>query len=513
MTTRSTDRQRQLFVLFLLALLPAGNALNPCLDVDTWWHLRVGQYIASEEKLPDHDPFSQLGQRERVSWTAYSWLYELGLYEAYRAGGFAGILACRHALDLLTFGSIAWVLLRHARNTWVALGTLALVTVSLLPFMTERPWHFTIVFTTLTLHAVLRIRDGCSLWRFAWLPALYIVWANVHIQFVMGFALLGLGWLVTLIEWRISGDQAKKTSMARLFFLGAACSAATLITPFHLRLYLVIWEYATQTQALALVEELVPPVLTKWWNLPLVALLIIASGAVLYRGLRLWDLVLLASAFFFSLRMQRDLWYGVLIAGIIVVRNLGIEKRACPAPCFPPGDAEEGKSDGQQTRSAAAGAIPAWQVALISLLALFVMRFAWEIGLSQGKTFASCHAESYPVGAVEYIHDNHIQGPLFNNFDWGGYLIWALPELPVSIDGRTNLYGEARLQRSINTWRGLEGWDQDPDLVKAGVIIAPKKHKEKDFPLTTLLGKDERWKLVWEDERAAVFVPVAATPP
>jgi hypothetical protein len=493
MTTRSTDRQRQFFVLFLLALLPAGNALNPCLDVDTWWHLRIGEFIANEERLPDHDPFSQLGQQEVAPWRAYSWLYDLGLYEIYHAGGFAGILALRHALDLMTFGGIAWVLLRHARNAWLGLGTLALATVSLLPLMPERPWHFTIFFTTLTLHAVLRIREGCPLRRFAWLPAIYIVWANVHIQFVMGFALLGIGWLVTLIEWQIHSDETKNAAMKRLFILGAACALATLATPFHVRLYVVIWEYATQTQALALVSELAPPDLkwlhfyeNKWWNLPLVFLLISAAAVVLYKGLRLWDVVLLASAFFFSLRMQRDLWYGVLIAGTIINSNLGKEKHERP--------------------------FSAWQISLVSMLALLVMRFAWEIGLSQGKTFASCHAESYPVAAVEYLREHHRPGPLFNNFDWGGYLIWELRELPVSIDGRTNLYGDERLLRSMKTWGGVEGWDQDPDLLKAGVIVAPKKHKDKEYPLTGLLAADRRWKLVTEDESAAVFVPVALPP-
>ena len=300
------------------------------------------------------------------------------------------------------------MLLRHARNAWVGLGTLAFVTVSLLPFMPERPWHFTIFFTTLTLHSVLRIRDGCPLRRFAWLPVLYVVWANVHIQFVMGFALLGLGWLTTLIEWRRGGGQDKKTAMARLFVLGAACTAATFATPFHFRLYVVIWEYASQTQALALVSELAPPTLFKWWNVPLVVLLATASAVVLWRRFPLWDLILLASAFFSAYACKAcDLWFGVLIAGTIIVRNLW----------------ESEKQEGEVYTACRvfAHAPP---------LALLVMRFAWTIGLSQGKTFTSCHAESYPVGAAAYIHDNHVPGPLFNNFDWGGYLIWAAPETP-----------------------------------------------------------------------------------
>lgn len=483
MATPTSDRQRQFFVLFLLAMIPAGNALNPCLDVDTWWHLRVGQYIVNERILPEHDPFSQIGREEKVPWIAYSWLYELMLYGSFQAGGFAGVLVFRNLLDLLTFCTVAWFLFRQARNPWAGLGALALVTVALTPFTPERPWHFTIVFTTLTLHAVQRIRDGAPAWRFAWLPLLYVLWANIHIQFVMGFAVLGLAWIVTFVESRRAGDGQTKAAARRLFWLGAACAVATLATPFHVRLYVVIWEYATQTTALRLVSELQPPILTRWYNLPLVALLLAASACVAVRGYRLWDLVLLASAVFFSLRMQRDLWYGVLAAGLIVVRGVGRNAETGESPKAP----------------------AAWQVGATAVVALLLMRAVWEFGLAQGKTVETCHRESFPVSAIEYVKRERPPGPLFNHFDWGGYLIWELPDYPVSMDGRTNLYGEARLERSMNTWSGGPGWEDDPELMRAGVIIAPKK----GFPLAELMrAKTDRWVVRHEDDTAVVFVPV-----
>lgn len=484
MSQSTTPRQRQLFVLFLLAVLPAGNALNPCLDVDTWWHLRVGQFIVTEQKLPDADPFSQLGREQHVPWTAYSWLYELALYQAWVWGGFSGIMVFRHLLDLMTFGGLAWFFLRHAHSNWIGLAVLALVTVAFLPFTPERPWHFTIFFTVLTLHAVLRIREGARAIRFAWLPLIYVLWANIHIQFVMGFALLGLAFLVSLVEWRRRDDPVQRIATRSIFFLGAACFFATFVTPFHYRLYIVIWEYATQTVALRLVSELQPPVLWKWWNIPLVVLLLAAALSVAKNGYRLWDLVLLASALFFSMRMQRDLWYGVLAAGTIVVRN---------------------------TRISVANEKPIarWHLALAVVLALLVIRIIWEVGLSQGKNFATCHAESYPVAAADYVKSNRLEGPIYNDFDWGGYLIWALPDYPVSIDGRTNLYGEERLIRSMNTWQASEGWETDPALIRARVVIAPKKRENAPTPLTEKLRQHPSWKKRFEDDVSVVFVRVA----
>jgi hypothetical protein len=513
MATPISDRQRQLFVVFLLALLAAGKVIQPCLDWDTWWHLRVGQFIALELRFPDPEPFSQLGQSEKVPWIAYSWLYELLVYGCYRGGGEAGVLALRYALVMLSWGGIAWFLFRRASSGWVAVGLLALITISLRPFSSERPWHFTIFFTTLTLHAVMRVRDGAPLRRFALLPIVYVLWANIHIQFVLGFAVLGLSWVATLLEAFLAKQAGRGAVAWRLFGLGAACALATLITPFHLRLYVVIWEYATQTQALDLVQELHRPDLAEWFNWPLVALALLAAWSIARRGYRFWDMLIFASALFFSLRMQRDLWYGVLGAAAVIVHR--------------PTD------DGQSpSRPLAGGTLAGMSAAAILLVAI-----AWEAGLSRGKTLADSHAQTYPVGAARFVRATQLPGPLFNNFDWGGYLIWALPERPVSVDGRTNLYGEARLIRSYDTWSGEPDWENDPSLQRAGVIIAPKARPDEhgDFAavlqkypdtwreqrpqrsgkeLTELLRlRPDRWKIVHEDETAVVYVPVTGPTP
>jgi len=109
----------------------------------------------------------------------------------------------------------------------------------------------------------------------------------------------------------------------------------------------------------------------------------------------------------------------------------------------------------------------------------------------------------YPVKAVSYVKSKHLSGPLFNDYNWGGFLIWSLRELPVSIDGRLNLYGDEGLERSIKTWEGRPSWDSDPDLLKAKLIIA-----EKDRSLTSLLRLHPDYKIVYEDNISAVIVRI-----
>jgi hypothetical protein len=64
-----------------------------------------------------------------------------------------------------------------------------------------------------------------------------------------------------------------------------------------------------------------------------------------------------------------------------------------------------------------------------------------------------------------------------------------------------NLHGDQRIERAGNTWSGLRGWESDPELMKARLVIG-----SVNDVLTNLLRTYSRFKLVYEDTVAAVFV-------
>ena len=110
-----------------------------------------------------------------------------------------------------------------------------------------------------------------------------------------------------------------------------------------------------------------------------------------------------------------------------------------------------------------------------------------------------------PVRAVAFIKGHGYEGPIFNDYGWGGYLMWGLRR-PVSIDGRAGVQGTERIDRYGATWSAEPTWQADPDLKQAGVVIGPVK-----APLTQVLRMDPHFRLAFEDKVAAVFVPRAAT--
>ena len=128
----------------------------------------------------------------------------------------------------------------------------------------------------------------------------------------------------------------------------------------------------------------------------------------------------------------------------------------------------------------------------------------WASGLIPTPAPEEVIRRDYPTGAIEWVRENRPFGPLFNSFDWGGYLIWELPGHLVNIDGRSNLYGDARLSQSVRTWTVAGESHMDADLAKARLVIAPASVGGRELPLVTELR--QHWRIAYEDAVAIVFV-------
>jgi len=103
----------------------------------------------------------------------------------------------------------------------------------------------------------------------------------------------------------------------------------------------------------------------------------------------------------------------------------------------------------------------------------------------------------FPYAATSFARERALKGPLFNDWDWGGFFRFELPEIPGNIDGRGTIFGDDDLVSTLNTWRGRPGWRTDPNLDRAGFVIANVR-----TALSQLLQYDTRFKKVFEDDVA-----------
>jgi hypothetical protein len=478
-----------------LYALPAAVALLPLVDYDMWWHLRTGQWIVTSASVPTSDPFSQYGLETGKPWFAYSWLFEVLAYGVCSLLGYEGIFLVRAVLALAIVAAVHRLVAKREPRLVVAAPLTGLAVLALLPLLNDRPWLFTVLFATLTLDVILDLRASRPARRVWLLPLLFVLWANLHIQFVYGLFLLGLACTApgcdALLRRTSRGDGADRVGTSRwwtLVAVTAGCTAATLLTPYHVHAYQVVLEYATHRVPTQEIAEFQALRFRDPWDWSVLAL---GAGAAFALGRRkhvsAFDALLLIVAAWLAFRGRRDIWILVLASVAVITTAPPFAVPRLSQPCHP--------SPFWPT--------PRQALAVAGLvLPLLIAYAAWA---SSGDHVASTMEHQYPVEATAFVREQGYRGPLYNHFNWGGYLIWNLPDLPVSMDGRTNLHGDDRIARAMATWRGEPGWEHDPELAAAGVIIA-----DVHAPLTSLLRRDGRFRVVHEDPVAVVFAARAA---
>ncbi len=419
-------RVLQLFVLagLLITLgLICFNLKFWVLDLDVWVHLRTGDWIVQHRAFPHTGLFSRTaGDRP---WIAYSWGYEVLLSRVYAWFGVMGIAIFETLMTMAVAYSVYWMVLRLSGRFWLScLLASAACFAFLIPAYALRCCSMVLFTVTLTL--ILEANRSGRVQLLYWLPPIFLLWSNLHIQFIYGIFVLGLFVAVNLLQ-RLAGSLGvapgfllPPTLPAReLTVIFAACLLATCIGPYSYHLYGVIYTYSKSKAAYMLVSELQPPDFHHYSHYA--ELLLAAAGFIAVgwrKAVDLFKLLLLAVASAVAFRTIRDAWF-VCIPAI-----------ACIAD-FP---AREGVRDPEET-------LPEnLVVAGIVIVALWLL--APSAGFNPSGLERALHRE-VPVNAVKFLSENPRPGPLYNTFDWGSYLIWSMPDYPVAIDGRTDLYGDA----------------------------------------------------------------------
>jgi hypothetical protein len=471
---------RPVALLVLLYLIPSVQAMLPVDDPDMWWRFRTGQWIVENQSVPFKDYFSTYAMGK--PWIEYSWLFELLIYASYALFDLPGVVYFVVGLALI----ITFVAHRLVRRFGMPLpAEVALVAAAasaMKPVITPRPWLFTIVFFSIELLIIDRVRYSGK-FRLLWtLPFIFAIWANLHIQFIYGLAVLGLLVAESVFVFAFPSAritfQAPALSPRHLMLVFLACLTATFLTPYHYLLYKQIFEYIDQTGVFLNISEL-HPMLFRSPDSWLVLMLTITTAFFLgwRREWRPFPILLFLTGAFLAFRARRDAWF-LAITAIWIIGD-------CARALW-------------QGRSFAFSKVQLVFSAVAVAATLFLLSISRQISAA---SLWGIIEQKFPVRAVAHVNAHQLPGPLFNDYDWGGFLLWSLPRLPVVIDGRLNLFGEERLERSLNTWNGHPGWKSDPDLAGAKLVIGNKQRM-----LVSLLRSDPRFKIVYEDSIAAVFV-------
>ena len=454
------------------------------LDPDIWWHLSVGDWIVQNRSFPHDGIFSHTAATR--PWMAYSWGYEVLLSRAYAWFSFVGMGAFGTLLTIAVALAIFRMLYRISGCFWSAWALSIVVYAAFLFNIAPRPLFFSVILFTITLSLLFAAPRSGRVPLLYWLPLVFLFWANIHIQFIYGLAVIGLFAGVNLLQqmairFHVYRDSLERPALPTLspFAVLACCVLASCVGPYSYHLYYEAFVISQSKVMYRIIRELQA---LSFENFNQYLELLLAVGAYFAIGWKRkidpFKFALLIVATILAFRTWRDAWFICVVAAAIIAD-------------LPASNKEEAQLERRiQTAE--------WAVVTVASLGLLLAGMRSTDFTTRGLDRAI--TGEFPVDAVNFLRRNPVGGPLYNSFDWGGFLIFYMPQYPVSIDGRTDLYGDAMDEQYYSTQEADPSYTNDPVLNEAGVVVLKKK-----FPIASQLQMDPRFRLIYRDDLAVVL--------
>lgn len=476
-----------LFLVFgVLGPVLAGGALLNA-DGDVARHIRLGEWMIEARAVVERDLFSFT--RAGEPFLDFEWLSQVVYAAAHRAGGLPAVAAFAGLLLGAAYALLYRFLRGQGVDPLLALGATALGAFCGTLHWIARPHLFSILATVLLL--ALLERPGRR--RLVPIALLFALWANLHGGFLFGLILIALYAAGDAAESWLDRD-ARTAWRRRLRDHAAAlvvAASATLANPAGPRLLAHVASFFGDDVVLDATVEFRSPDFHEpnTWPL-LLALLLVLAALALRRGRPPlpWLLVILVSTAFALLAARNAALFGITAVPLAAMaadagwRRAGRLARARRALAF--GDA--------------GGRLGPWAAVGAALLLLLVLRGgeAWGRRLLP----ASFDPARFPVAAVAAARAAGLEGRIFNEFGWGGYLVYAWPEQRVFIDGQTDHYG-ADLVRDYQRVTGLEpDWRAVLDRWRIEHVLVPARSR-----LGAQLAREPGWRIAYCDATAVLL--------
>jgi hypothetical protein len=413
------------------------------IDPDYGWHWRTGKYILAHW-VPAHDIYSYTAVG--FPWVDHEWLNDVVVYWLQHHVGYAAM-----GLLFAAVWTAALVLPLRGRPLDLAVAGLALG--ALLAYVGIRPEAWTALGLALVLVIVTAKRP-----RYWLLVPVFMLWANLHAGFVAGLAVVGLKAVLDR-SWRLAA-------------WGLAAVAVTLVNPYGTGLYVEL--------ARTLLDGKLAYQIVEWSPLamsPAVAPLMVAV-AVSVLTWKKWDFMRLRAAFL----ALAAVWSGRHVP-LMVVGALGLVEGQIEAAWQ--------AFSGRWVVWARRGS---WAV-VGGLFPISLLLYPSQVGQSMLA----------PVPETKALEAKPCAGHLFNDYNYGGWLIWTLPGVPVYIDGRMPSWRRPDGQRYLDVYaQVLEGGAvTDREFSHLGVKCA--LISKPDDKLSRYFHAHRQWRLEVQGNGAALW--------
>jgi hypothetical protein len=443
--------------------------------------------IVKEMSVPRIDHYAY--PIEGRAWVAHEWLFEVTTYLIYIFSGYVG-LGIFFSLFIILFYIISLknsvAIIDQKNNSYLFSLIFVFGLLGASPHLGVRMQTITLIGISIILLIILKDQEKEKIRNLLFLPPLFWLWANLHGSFLIGFCILGLWWVLKIaklifskkfqISPEIIKSERRYTILLLLIIIG--CFLATLLNPYGADIYGFLKTYG-DTFYLSHIEEwqnifALQPNIWKMVYYGLgIALVIAASIEKKYRKLFKSDKIIfifLLNLILFILSIKSSRNFLLFFASSLPMYSWLLTNIATSI------SNDQKPIDYRWALN--------FSIILMIIIIIFNMLNAnWRVNPFNFFCY------KYPCAAIQYIKASGLQDKkIFNNYDWGGYLLWTWPEKKIFIDGRLP-------QLPLNGKTYLEEYDE--------ILNSDNPQKILDeFGIELILSKKEKlYNLSWIEQK------------
>jgi hypothetical protein len=469
-----------LSLLFILTMLYyVGNHAIMLGDPDLWWHIVMGQGTINSGHVPTTDTYSYTFAGSPL--IAKEWLSQVLLALAFNIGKWNAVLLLAAAAASTALALTYWELSRYI-NPIIACLLLLFVAYVLTPITIARPHIFTFATMVFFTIRMFRAAEELRVPEF-WLLAIIVLWTNLHGSFTLSFAIAAFAFLYMLEK-----SKAKNISLIMKWVgFGILCLLASFLNPYGWEPLLVNRTLINGIKAMDFLVEWQP--LNAQLN-PLFEVAVLGAISLVWLAApRLAFSKILFALFTLHMMLThiRFLYVFFLLAPLVVVREIAAANANISFQSFTSAIRSGWEETVSKYLKPIAVALSAIAIALIAKFAPF-----------------SPPPDRNIAGAFEYIKSHNLNGPVFNEYNFGGPLI--MQGVKTYIDGRADqLFQGAFFDDYISTYKA----GNETTLAR---ILATNKVTWTIFPPASQQNKwlatQSDWKKTYADDEAVIFEKV-----
>ena len=469
-------------LIFWMSLFFMPQMLNG--DGDLGRHLTTGNYILATKQIPTRDLFSHTMNGAPL--VPKEWLSQVLFALAFHADGLNGV-AWLTALVLAATFALLTAGLRHLGvRAIVALAAGVAASIVSALHALARPHIFTWFLFALFLLMLEDYRRN-SRWRAPWaLPLLMLAWANLHGAFISGLTLVAFYAIGAALERR-------RRQAAELVLVEGILILASFINPVGLQLLAHVFATLQDRFLVDNTFEFQSPNFHLFSVWPFAALLGFSLGVAWLSQRRLdWTpLVVLGGWMMFALYSSRNIPLYAQAAFVVLAPAAdSLIDEALPA-------AKRFLARTDEIDRISFGWV--WAALLVVILVGAEASGARLDAWGRGNVF---DPSVFPVAAVDALGSAPPSGDMFNEFTWGGYLLYRMwPAQRVFIDGWTDFYGDTLTREYLQVIDAEPGWEAILDRYNVRWVIIPPTRA-----LAAALDASPAWIRRYADATAVVWV-------